>query len=160
MVHGDEAQLSTLLRRRKQLAERCTISHATEVVAMDVKPSVALRQARGSTMWKAVETVAKGKAGSVVSCGNTGALMAMAMGQLRRARRRPAAIAVLWPSLNACGYNVVLDVGAASRPTPHNYAEFAVMGAEYARVSFDETRPRLGLLNVGTETDQGRRRHP
>ena len=64
--------------------------------------------------------------------------------------------AVLWPSTSAHGYNIVLDVGADVRADDHTMAEFAVMGAEYARLSFNIERPRVGLLNVGSEDNKGR----
>jgi len=69
---------------------------------------------------------------------------------------RPA-IAVHWPSSAPHGYNTVLDVGADVRADARALVQFAVMGAEYARVSFALERPRVGFLNIGTEELKG---HP
>jgi glycerol-3-phosphate acyltransferase PlsX len=149
IVHGDETQLGRLLERRQALRERCEIRHATQVIEMSEKPSRALRDGRESTMWRAIEKV-------VVSSGNTGALMAMSIFILRKAPGidRPA-IAVIWPSHTPHGYNIVLDMGADVRADAKNLLQFAVMGSEYARLSFGITRPRVGLLNVGKEPSKG-----
>ena len=124
---------------------------------MDEKPSRALRNAQGTSMWCALEAVKAGESPVVISCGNTGALMALSMLALRKAPGvdRPA-IAVLWPSSNPSGYNVLLDVGADIRADAEDLLKYALMGASYARNALGLTRPRVGLLNVGTEEHKGR----
>ncbi len=157
ILHGDEVLLKRAIRQRSPLAARTEIRHATGVIGMDEKPSRALRHAQGSSMWNALETVKSGESTVVISCGNTGALMALAMLQLRKVPGvdRPA-IAVLWPSLNPAGYNVLLDAGADIRADATDLFKHAVMGASYARNALDIPRPRVGLLNVGTEEHKGR----
>ena len=143
--------------RARPLAERTEVRHADGVIAMDEKPSRALRSAQGTSMWNALEAVKAGESPVVISCGNTGALMALAMLALRKAPgvNRPA-IAVLWPSLNPAGYNVLLDAGADIRADADDLLKYAVMGASYARNALGLKRPRVGLLNVGTEEHKGR----
>ncbi|MFP4044691.1 MAG: phosphate acyltransferase, partial [Rhodosalinus sp.] len=68
---------------------------------------------------------------------------------------RPA-IAVLWPSRNPQGFNVMLDVGADIRADARDLLQYALMGASYARNGLHLARPRVGLLNVGTEEHKGR----
>ncbi|MGB0507570.1 MAG: phosphate acyltransferase PlsX [Pikeienuella sp.] len=157
ILHGDEAELMRGLRRRGRLRDICEIRHAPDIVAMDAKPSHVVRHSRGTSMLSALQAVADGDAQAVVSCGNTGALMALSMLKLRKAPGvdRPA-IAVMWPSINDSGYNIVLDVGADVRADAASLTEFAAMGAEYARLSFDLSNPRVGLLNVGSEDNKGR----
>jgi glycerol-3-phosphate acyltransferase PlsX len=108
-------------------------------------------------MWSALESVRSGEATVCVSCGNTGALMAMSMLRLRKLPgvNRPA-IAILWPSRNAHGFNVMLDVGADIRADERDLLQYALMGASYARNGLHIERPRVGLLNVGTEEHKGR----
>jgi glycerol-3-phosphate acyltransferase PlsX len=156
IVHGDEEKLGELLSRRDSLRSHCEIRHAPKVVSMSEKPSRALRDGRDSSMWRALETVARGEAKVAISSGNTGALMAMAIFILRKAPGidRPA-IAVNWPSRAPHGYNTVLDAGADVRADPRNLLQYAVMGAEYAHLNFGIERPRVGLLNVGTEPSKG-----
>jgi glycerol-3-phosphate acyltransferase PlsX len=89
--------------------------------------------------------------------GNTGALMALSMVRLRKIEgvNRPA-IACLWPSRNAHGFNIMLDVGADVRADQDDLLQYALMGCSYARNGLGLTRPRIGLLNVGTEEHKGR----
>lgn len=157
ILHGNAEELEKQLRRRSSLRDLCTLHNAEGTVPMDAKPSAVLRNAKGTSMLGALESVANGEAHVAVSCGNTGALMALSMLKLRKAPGvdRPA-IAVMWPSNAPHGYNIVLDVGADVRADPHTMAEFAVMGAEYARLSFKLARPRVGVLNVGSEENKGR----
>jgi len=156
IIHGDQETIDQQLRRRANLRARCEVRHAPQVVSMSERPSRALRDSRDSSMWRALETVAKGEAKVAISCGNTGALMAMAIFLLRKAPGidRPA-IAVNWPSTAEHGFNTVLDMGADVRAEPRNLLQYAVMGAEYAHLSFGLERPRVGLLNVGTEPSKG-----
>jgi glycerol-3-phosphate acyltransferase PlsX len=157
IVHGDEGVLGALIARTPELAARCTVRHAPRVVGMGDKPSQVMRHGQGTSMWACIEALREGEAQGAVSCGNTGALMAIAMVRLRRLPgvARPA-IACLWPSRNAQGFNVMLDVGADVRAEPADLAQYAMMGAAYARNGLGLARPRVGLLNVGTEEHKGR----
>lgn len=157
ILHGPAEQLEKLVARRKHLRGRVTIRDAQSVVTMDDKPSQVVRTGRGSSMWSAIDSVRSGEATVAVSCGNTGALMALSMIRLRKLPgvHRPA-IAVLYPSRNPQRFNVLLDVGADIRADGPDLLRFALMGASYARNGQDVARPRVGLLNVGTEEHKGR----
>lgn len=157
ILHGDKAVLEPLVARRKRLEGRCEIRGTTEVVTMDAKPSYVMRHGKGTSMWSAIESVRKGEAQVAVSCGNTGALMALSMIRLRKLEgvNRPA-IACLWPSRNPQGFNIMLDVGADIRADQDDLLQYAMMGASYARNGLELKRPRIGLLNVGTEEHKGR----
>lgn len=155
LLFGDRTRLAPLLAARPALARAAQIEHTAQTVAMDEKPSQALRRGRGTSMWLAIEAVRAGRAQAVVSAGNTGALMAMARFQLRTLDGidRPA-IASLWPTMQAdC---VVLDLGANVECDAKDLVDFAVMGAAFARKLRGLARPRVGLLNVGVEDVKGR----
>lgn len=157
ILHGPFDELEQLVARRKPLIGRCEIRDASGVVTMEDKPSHVVRNGKGTSMWSTIESVRAGEASVAVSCGNTGALMALSMIRLRKLPgvNRPA-IAVLWPSRNPQGFNVMLDVGADVRADADDLLRFALMGASYARNGMDQKRPRIGLLNVGTEEHKGR----
>ncbi|MEM6407446.1 MAG: phosphate acyltransferase PlsX [Pseudomonadota bacterium] len=156
IVHGPRAELAPLISKRK-LDAQVELRDAGDVVSMDAKPSHVMRHGKTTSMWSAVESVRAGDADVCVSCGNTGALMAISMIRLRKMEgvNRPA-IACLWPSRNATGFNIMLDVGADIRADQDDLLQYALMGMSYARNGFGLKRPRVGLLNVGTEEHKGR----
>jgi len=156
ILHGPKTTLEQLLAKHGT-ADRVTIHDAPDVVKMTDKPSHVLRNGKKTSMWSAIEAVRNHQAAVAVSCGNTGGLMAMSMLRLRKAEgvNRPA-IACFWPSRNPTGFNVMLDAGADIRADQDDLLTYALMGASYARNALDIARPRVGLLNVGTEEHKGR----
>lgn len=157
IVHGPEAELSKLIAQHSGLAERCVIRNAEGVVTMHDKPSQVVRNGDGTSMWSTIESVRTHEASVAVSCGNTGALMAVSMIRLRKLPgvNRPA-IACLWPSRNPQGFNIMLDVGADVRADAPDLLQYALMGSSYARNGLGVERPRVGLMNVGTEEHKGK----
>ena len=157
LLHGPKKELNKLVRKKKALAGRVEIRDCEGVVSMEDKPSHVMRTGKSTSMWSAIESVRNGEADVVVSCGNTGALMMLSVVRLRKLPgvNRPA-IAVLWPSRSAAGFNIMLDVGADIRADEQDLLQYALMGASYARNGMELKRPRIGLLNVGTEEHKGR----
>jgi len=157
ILHGPRATLEPLVLKKKNLAKRCEIRESTDVVSMDDKPAQVLRNSKNSSMWSALESVRSGEARVCVSCGNTGALMMLSVVRLRKLPGvyRPA-IAVSWPSRNPQGFNMMLDAGADVKADERDLLQYALMGASYARNGLGLERPRIGLLNVGTEEFKGR----
>lgn len=154
LLHGDHAQLQSILLSRPALKNVTQIVHCDDVVGMEDKPSQALRRGRNTSMWRAIDSVRNKEAQVVVSAGNTGALMAMAKVQLRTVPglSRPA-IAAIWPTIR--GQSVVLDVGANIDTDARQLFDFALIGEAYARVVLGLDRPSIGLLNVGAEEMKG-----
>ncbi|NJM30930.1 MAG: phosphate acyltransferase PlsX [Rhizobiales bacterium] len=155
LLFGDSNILTPQLDAIPSLKAKAEIRHAEVAVAMDDKPSQALRRGRGkSSMWMAVEAVRNGEAHAAVSAGNTGALMAMSRFILKTLPgiQRPA-IAALWPTMR--GESVVLDVGATIGADARQLVEFAIMGEAMARCLFGLDKPTVGLLNVGVEEIKG-----
>ncbi len=153
MLVGDEARVGPLLARRKRAAAACTLRHAPDVIANDLKPTAALRL-RNASMRVAIDAVVGGEAAGVVSAGNTGALLALAKIVLKTLPGidRPA-MAAIGPS--ARGDMVMLDLGANVLCDTRNLVEFAVMGDVFARTVLGLTAPTIGLLNVGSEEQKG-----
>lgn len=154
-LYGDEAIIAPLLDAHPALKQASTLHHCDVSVAMDAKPSQALRQGRWrSSMWRAIEAVKSGEADVAVSAGNTGALMAMSKFCLRTMANieRPA-IAAIWPT--ARGESIVLDVGATIGADAQQLIDFALLGGAMARVLFGIERPTVGLLNIGVEEVKG-----
>ncbi len=156
LLHGDSNVFTPLLGKHPILASRVELRDADKVVSMHDKPSAVVRNGKGTSMWNALQSVKDGEATVAVSCGNTGALMALSMLVLRKLPgvNRPA-IAVLWPKTTQ-GHNVLLDLGADIKADADDLMKYAIMGASYARNGLGVQRPRIGVLNIGTEDHKGR----
>lgn len=155
LLFGNEEVVLPVLERFPAVKAVSTFRHCEVTVAMDAKPSTALRQGRWkSSMWHAIEAVKEGQAHVAVSAGNTGALMAMSKFCLRTMAdiERPA-IAAIWPTLKS--ESIVLDVGATIGADAQQLIDFAVMGGAMARALFHRDIATVGLLNVGAEDVKG-----
>ena len=152
---GKEEILREELKKHNSLAhERISISHASEIVAMDEPPSQALRSKKESSMRIAIELVRDGHAKACVSAGNTGALMATARFILKMlpGMDRPAICTTL-PGKK--GYTHVLDLGANVDSSSEQLFQFAIMGAQLASAVKNKDNPTIALLNIGEENIKG-----
>ncbi|MBU1254182.1 MAG: phosphate acyltransferase PlsX [Alphaproteobacteria bacterium] len=155
LLVGDEARIKAALENHPGMSGASEILHCEDVVGGEEKPSKALRRAKTTSMGLAVDAVKQGLAGAAVSAGNTGALMAMSKLALRTmpGLDRPA-LAALLPTLTDDDV-VMLDLGANSEGNSRNLVQFAIMGAAYSRIVSGRERPRVRLLNIGTEETKG-----
>lgn len=153
---GKGRLLERLLKVRKFKIDpaKIHIHHASQVVRMDDKPIQALRQKKDSSMAQAVELLRDSKADAVVSCGNTGALMAAGTLRMRPLDGvdRPA-LGIIVPSKKKPF--VLIDVGANPESTALNLMHNAVLGSNYAKAALGCEKPRVGLLTIGTEEGKG-----
>ena len=129
--------------------------HAGEVVAMDDDPAKSIRRKKDSSLVRCAEAVRDGRAGAMVSAGNTGATMASALLRMGRIRgiSRPAIVTPI--PVPGGTPTLLLDIGATVDCAPEWLVQFARMGAEYARLRFGVTEPRVGLLSIGEEMGKG-----
>lgn len=152
---GDQAVLGPLVRDAGlKLGPRLAIFHASEVVTMDDKPLMALKKKKDSSMVRAIELVKNGDAGILVSCGNTGALMAGGTLRLRMMEgvNRPALAAVV---PREGGHFILIDAGANPEARPEHLVHNAILGSHYCRVMLGVASPRVGLMTIGTEEGKG-----
>ncbi|TCO83134.1 phosphate:acyl-[acyl carrier protein] acyltransferase [Plasticicumulans lactativorans] len=152
---GRREELESRLAAAKATArENLQLRHASEVVAMDDAPALALRTKKDSSMRVAIDLVRSGEADACVSAGNTGALMATARFVLKTLPGidRPA-ICTSIPSVH--GHTHMLDLGANVDSKAEHLLQFAVMGSELAHAVDGIERPRVGLLNIGAEDIKG-----
>jgi glycerol-3-phosphate acyltransferase PlsX len=147
ILYGQAARLAPL-------AGSLRVVDAATVVAMDEKPADAARTKRDSSMFAACRAVAEGEADATLSAGNTGALLAAALLELRRLPdvRRPA-IAVPIPSFK--GPSVLIDAGANADARPEHLLQFAHMGAVFAEETLGVRSPGVSLLSIGEEPEKG-----
>jgi glycerol-3-phosphate acyltransferase PlsX len=152
---GDEEQIREALKDHPNLSAASEILHAADVVSGSDKPGQALRGSKTTSMGMAVNAVKTGEVSAAVSAGNTGALMAIAKLALRTMPGidRPALSALL-PTMKETDV-VMLDLGANTECNSRNLVQFAVMGAAYSRIMHGFDRPKVKLLNIGTEEVKG-----
>lgn len=134
---------------------RLSIHHASETVEMDELPSHALRGKKDSSMRVSINLVKSREADACVSAGNTGALMATARFVLKTLPGidRPAIMSVM-PRIHG-GVTRMLDLGASIDNTPEHLVQFAIMASVLSQSLSLIDRPRVALLNVGTEEIKG-----
>jgi glycerol-3-phosphate acyltransferase PlsX len=143
-----------LAAQRTAFGDRLAFRDAPEVVTMDERPQDALRKKKNSSMRIAIDLIKSGEAAACVSAGNTGALMATARFVLKTLPGidRPA---MLYRIPAQHGHTVMLDLGANADAVPEHLLHFAVMGAVVAQDLHGDERPRIGLLNIGSEDIKG-----
>ncbi len=130
------------------------LSATTDVIEMDEKPAEAVRAKPDSSLVASVRAVTEGKADAVVSAGNTGAMLAAGLLELRRIPgvMRPA-IAVPIPGRR--GPSVLLDCGANADARPEHLLQFGMMGSVFAEEILDVRDPEVRLLSIGEEPEKG-----
>ena len=155
LLVGDEESIRRELERLgKQESEAIAIRHAAESVEMGESPISAIRGKPDSSMRVALQLVKSGEARAVVSAGNSGAMLALAvtiLGTLKGVDR-PAIVTAIPAS---GGYTCLLDAGANTECRPLHFVQFAIMGDVYARLVRGIASPRIGVLSNGEEDSKG-----
>lgn len=158
IVVGDREHLAPEFERHNLNSnDRVSLHHAGQVIGMDEKPIASLKKGKDSSMVRSIELVKEGKARAVISCGNTGSLMAGGTIKLRPLEgiERPA-LACVMP--NRGGHFVLCDAGANPESRPDHLVHNAILASHYAQVILKKPRIRVGLLTIGTEEGKGTER--
>ena len=150
-LYGDEAKIKQYLTA----TERVSIIHTDEKINSDDEPAKAIRRKKKASMVLGAQAVKEGQADAVVSAGNTGALLAAGLFVVGRIKGvdRPGLMSTL-PTLDGKGYDM-LDLGANAENTATHLHQYAVLGSFYAKNVRNIDKPRVGLLNNGTEDTKG-----
>ena len=127
---------------------------AATTIGMDEKPGEAVRAKRDSSLVTTCRLVREGAADAAVSAGNTGAMLAAGLVEIRRLRgiNRPA-IAVVIPAKR--GPSVLIDAGANADARPEHLRQFAHMGSVFAHEILGVRSPEVRLLSIGEEPEKG-----
>lgn len=154
---GDRRVIEDILAEKGVHDPRLVIEHASEVIGMHESPAKAVRTKKDSSITRMCQLgseKAERHCDVVLSAGNTGACVAAAIMHMKRLPRvhRPG-IAVTFPAFH--GPVVMIDAGANPEPQPLHLWQYALMAETYARVSLGIARPRVGLVNIGSEELKG-----
>ncbi|WP_096189165.1 phosphate acyltransferase PlsX [Evansella halocellulosilytica] len=148
---GDEAKI----KQHIEMSDRIEILHTAVKIDAEDSPVKAVRRKKDSSMVLAVQQVKDGKADAAISAGNTGALMTAGLLIIGRIKgiERPA-LSPMLPTLGGDGF-LLLDVGANMEAKPSHLYQYGVMGNVYMKKVRNIEKPRIGLMNVGTEAGKG-----
>ncbi|NEU29410.1 phosphate acyltransferase PlsX [bacterium LRH843] len=148
---GDEKEIKKYLTDSSQI----TILHTQEKIEDTDQPATAVRRKKDSSMVLAVREVKEGRSDAMISAGNTGALMTAGLLYVGRIKGidRPA-LSPMMPTADRKGF-LLLDVGANMDAKPEHLLQYAIIGNTYMQMVRDIKKPRIGLLNVGTENGKG-----
>lgn len=152
ILYGDEAKIKPFLTDEKNI----TIVHTTEKILSEDEPVKAIRQKKQASMVLAAQAVKNGEADALFSAGNTGALLACGLFIVGRIKNieRPGLMSTLPVVGTDKGFDM-LDLGANADNRPEHLVNYAILGSYYAQKVRKITKPRVGLLNNGTEEGKG-----
>ncbi|MGZ4105947.1 MAG: phosphate acyltransferase PlsX [Tumebacillaceae bacterium] len=150
---GDEQEIRRVIG--SDIPSNIEIVHTTEVITAEDEPVRAVRRKKDSSMVVAARMVKEGQVDGFVSAGNTGALMTSGLLVVGRMEgiERPA-LASIWPTMGGNAM-LVLDVGANMDAEANHLYQYAVMANVFAQKVLEMPRPRVGLLNIGSEPGKG-----
>ena len=153
-LFGNENNIKKELDNHKSLIKNVEIIHCEDEISMSDKPAEVIKQKTKSSMFQSVQSVINGESDSLLSCGNTGALMALSLLYIKTINeiKRPA-IASIWPNLK--GESIILDLGANTKNDSRYLIDNAILGSSLASILFKIENPSVGLLNVGVEENKG-----
>ena len=153
-IFGKENQLIELINKHKINLNNINIINSDEVVSDDEKPITAVKNSKNTSMWNCIKHQLEGKSDISLSAGNTGVLLVVSRMILKMIDgvNKPA-LAGLWP--NQTGMNVVLDLGANIECNEQNLIDFAELGSALFKSLFPFDKPKVSLLNVGSEEMKG-----
>mgnify|MGYP001472502994 CR=1 FL=1 len=153
-LYGKKDLLEKEIYKRKLVNEHSEIIHTEDLILDDESPLAGAKKSKDTSMWKAIESLKEKKSDISLSAGNTGALLVISRLLLKTVRgiSKPA-LAALWPNQN--NMNVVLDLGANIDCNEKNLTDFACMGSALFKSLFENSNPKIALLNVGLEEYKG-----
>ena len=152
-IFGNSEEIEILIPKNLD-KDAFEIIHTTEIVEGTDSPLGAAKRGKNTSMWLAIDSVKNKNADVVISAGNTGALLVIAKLNLKMIDNidKPA-LSALWP--NKIGMSVVLDLGANIECNDKNLIDFAFMGSALFNSLYPKEKPKVALLNIGSEEIKG-----
>ena len=138
----------------EEISDRLTIHNATETIQMEDQPTVAIKHKKDSSMVVGFNILKQDEGDVFISAGNSGALLAGATLLIGRIKGidRPALAGIL-PAYKS--QLLLMDCGSNTNCKPINLLQFAQMSSIYLKNTFGIEKPKIGLLNIGTEETKG-----
>ena len=152
-IYGNKDEISNFLPKDLN-SNIFEINHTDDKVTGKDTPLEAAKRGKQTSMWLSIQSVKEKKSDIVISAGNTGALLVIAKLNLKMIENidKPA-LSALWP--NKKGMSVVLDLGANIECSDKNLIDFSIMGSSLFKSLFPDEKPKVALLNIGSEELKG-----
>ena len=153
-LFGVDEEIRNTLKKYNISSDSINIINSETVVSDEETPLTAVKNSKGTSMWNCIKHQLDGKSDISLSAGNTGVLLVISRMILKMMNEvsKPA-LAGLWP--NQHGVNVVLDLGANIECNDQNLVDFAELGSALFKSLFPNEKPKVSLLNVGSEEIKG-----
>ena len=153
-VFGKIEEIKIKIKQHNIATDKINLINSNKVISDNEKPLTAVKNSKNSSMWDCIQHQLEGKSDISLSAGNTGVLLVVSKMILKMMNEvsKPA-LAGLWPSQN--GMNVVLDLGANIECNEDNLVDFAELGSALFKSLFSNEKPKVALLNIGSEEMKG-----
>ena len=153
-IFGKEEIIKEKINEYKISSNSINIINSDTIVSDEESPMTAVKNSKNTSMWNCIKHQLDGKSDISLSAGNTGVLLVISRMILKMMNEvtKPA-LAGLWP--NQKGMNVVLDLGANIECNDQNLVDFAELGSALYKSLFPNEKPKVSLLNVGSEEMKG-----
>ena len=153
-IFGDSKKINEKIKKYNIDSDLINLIHSDKIVSDEETPMTAVKNSKNTSMWNCIHHQLEGKSDISLSAGNTGVLLVISRMILKMMNdvSKPA-LAGLWPSQN--GMNVVLDLGANIECNDQNLIDFAELGSALFKSLFPTEKPKVSLLNVGSEEIKG-----
>tara|TARA_X000000950_G_C13865236_1_gene640445 strand:- start:450 stop:1484 length:1035 start_codon:yes stop_codon:yes gene_type:complete len=153
-IFGKENDIREKLEKFKIKSDLINIIHSDKIVSNEESPLSAVKNSKNSSMWNCINHQLEGKSDISLSAGNTSVLLILSKMILKMMENlsKPA-LAGLWPNQN--GMNVVLDLGANIECNDQNLVDFAELGSALYKSLYPNEKPKVALLNIGSEEVKG-----
>ena len=153
-LFGKEKLIQEKITKYNISSNLINIINSEDVISNEESPLTAIKNSKNTSMWNCVKHQLEGKSDISLSAGNTGVLLVISRMILKMIDQvsKPA-LAGLWP--NQSGMNVVLDLGANIECNDQNLIDFAELGAALYKSLFPKDKPKVSLLNIGSEEIKG-----
>ena len=153
-LFGDKNIVETKINKLKNFKDKYKLIDTKIIVSDDLPALSAIKKGKNSSMWKSIESQILSDSDVSLSAGNTGVLLVMSKMILKTLEDvdKPA-LAGLWP--NKKNMNVVLDLGANIECNEKNLIDFSEMGSALFQSLYPNEKPKVALLNIGSEEIKG-----
>lgn len=153
-IIGVQKIIQKELDKHKHIKEKITIIDATEIVNNEDEPVFVIKNKKDSSLVKGMDLVRKNHDSVLISAGNTGALLAGGLLKIGRIKGilRPALAPIIPTQKNPC---LLIDAGANADCKPKQLQQFAIMGSIYMQEVLGKSKPKVGLVNIGSEETKG-----